>query len=246
MAAVEVRHIQGGRVREGEVAHGFEGREPDDGLAVLFRGLQGRAGAGGDEDRREGAHEARAGDVDLVLVVVQVSVAAPGGGQVHEVPGQHGFGQAQVRVGAGRGQFGAVQVDATLKVAALGQVPGFGNQVGPDLGQHEQVAVPVVERLAEAAPGLGQGIDEGRLQQAALVYGALGRVVGPRDPLDHPVEHLELVVLLCPGRQHLGPQVVHEGHVIGSSADGEQGAELRIHQVPFQFQPAESTGGTGL
>ena len=246
VAAVQIRHVQGGRVREGEVPHRFVGREPDDGLAVLLRGLERRAGAGGDEERREGPHEPRAGDVDLVLVGVQVAVATLRVGQVHEVPGQHGLGQAQVGVGAGRGQLGAVDLDAALQVAPLGQMPGHGHAVGPDLRQHEQVAVPVVQGFAEGAAGLVEGVDEGGLQQAAFVHRALGRVVGPRDPLDHPVEDLQLVVLLRPGRQHLGPQVVHEGHAIRPGAHGEQRAELRIHQVPLQLQPAEAARGSGL
>ena len=246
VAAVEVRHIQRRRVGEGEVPHGLKGREADDGLAVLLRGLEGRAGTGGNEEGRKGPHKAGARDIDLVLVVVQVRVAALAGWQVHEVPGQHGLGQAEVGVGARRRQLRAVQLNAALQVAALGQVPGLGHAVGADLRQHQQVPVPVVERFAEGLAGLGQRIDQRRFQQPSLVHRALGCVVGPGDPLDHPVEDLQLVVLAGPRREHLRTQVIHEGHMVRPRAHRQQGTELRVHQVPLQLQAAQPAAGPAL
>ena len=74
---------------------------------------------------------------------------------MYEIPGQQGLGKGEVGVNPGGGQPGAVEVDAALQVAPLGQVPAAGNRIMTDLDRAEQVAVQVIEALSESAAGAG-------------------------------------------------------------------------------------------
>ena len=70
-----------------------------------------------------------------------------------------------------------------------------------DGGEEKQVAVPVVQPLAELRSGARKGIDEHRFHQPGLVYRAARAVIWARGELHHPVEDLELGKVAQPGRK---------------------------------------------
>jgi hypothetical protein len=63
-------------------------------------GLHRRGGGGRDEEGREGAQQARGGDIELGFEFVEMLVAALAGGEVHEIPGKERVGQGEVAVDA--------------------------------------------------------------------------------------------------------------------------------------------------
>jgi hypothetical protein len=112
-----------------------------------------------------------------------------------------------------------------------------------DVGQEEQVAVPVMQPLAEVVPARCKGVDERGFHQARFVDRAARTVIRARGPFDHPVEDFELAELRLPGRDAFGAQVIYEGVLAGSRADGEQRAQFFIEQVPFLFEAVEPAFG---
>ncbi|MBV6465523.1 MAG: hypothetical protein PGMFKBFP_00802 [Anaerolineales bacterium] len=239
VGAVEVGQVNGGGIREGQVADRVELGQGDDGASVSHLRLHGRGRAGRDEETGEGAQEARSGDVEFGLEAVEVTVAALAGGQVHEVPGEERVGQGQVGVDARGGEGVAVEVHAFFEIAAFGDGPLARDGVVTDGGEEEQVAVPVVQTLAEVEASAVQRVDEGGFHQARFVDGAARTVVGTRRPFDHPVEDFELAELRLPGGDALGAQVVHEGLLAGSRADGEQRTQVGVEEVPFLLEAVE-------
>jgi hypothetical protein len=54
------------------------------------------------------------------------------------------------------------------------------------------------------------------------------------------VEDFELAELCLPRRDTLGAQIIHEGMLAGSRANGEQWTQVFIEEVPFLFEAVES------
>ena len=76
IGAIQLGQVDLGRVGEGKIADRVVLGERDDWPAAPDLGLKRRRGRGGDEQRSEGAQQARGGDVELGLVLVEMPVAA--------------------------------------------------------------------------------------------------------------------------------------------------------------------------
>ena len=86
VAGVQPGDVQRRGVGKGQIADRVEIGQDNEWIFSNGRGLKRRAGRDGDKERAERPHAPRPGNVDLVLVVVQVKVAASARGQVEEIP----------------------------------------------------------------------------------------------------------------------------------------------------------------
>ena len=68
-----------------------------------------------------------------------------------------------------------------------------------DVGQEEQVAMPVMQALTEVDASAMQRINQRGLHQARFVDRSARTVIRARGPFDHPVEDFELAELRLPG-----------------------------------------------
>ena len=156
---------------------------------------------------------------DETLEVDQVLVAALVGGQVHEVPGEERVGQGHVGVDARRGERVAVEVNAFFEIAALGDAPLPRDGMMTDVGEEEEIAVPVMQSLAEVDTRAMQRVDERGFHEARFVDGAARRVIRTRRPFNHPMKDFELTKLRQPMRDTIGAQIIYEGMLAGSRAN---------------------------
>ena len=101
-------------------------------------------------------------------------VAALGLRKVHEIPGEERVGQGHVGMDAGGRQRVAVQVHAFLEIAALGDGPVAGDGLVADIGQEEQVAVPVMQPLPELNGCPVERVDKRGFLEARFVDRAAG------------------------------------------------------------------------
>src|SRR5918995_4239097 len=115
-----------------------------------------------------------------------------------------------------------------------------------DVGQEEQVAVPVMQALAKVDSRPMQCVDQRGFHQAGFVDRPARAVIGTSRPFDHPVKDFELAELRLPLRNALGAQVVYKGMLAGSRAHSEQGAQVFIKEIPFLLEAVKSTGGLFL
>src|SRR5262249_28460947 len=90
---IEVGEVDGGRIREREIANRIELGEGDDSASTTDLSLHRCGRSCRHEKRREGAQEACGSDIELGLEFVEMLVAALGGHEVHKVPGEERVGQ---------------------------------------------------------------------------------------------------------------------------------------------------------
>ena len=108
-----------------------------------------------------------------------------------------------------------------------------------DIGQEEQVAVPVVQPLAKVDPRPVQRVDQRSFLQSCLIDRPAWTVIWARCPFDHPVEDLQLAELRLPGRDTLGTQIIHKGMLAGSRTHGQKRTQAFIKEIPFLFEAIE-------
>ncbi len=109
-----------------------------------------------------------------------------------------------------------------------------------DIGQEEEVAVPVMQPFAEVDPCLVQRVDEGCLHQTRFIDRAARSVIRARCPLDHPVEDFELAELRVPGRDTFCPQIIYKRLLAGARPHRQQRTQVFVEQVPFLFEAVET------
>ncbi len=168
---------------------------------------------------------------------------ALGGREVHEVPRKEWVGQRHIGVNAGSRESVAVEVHTFFEIAAFGESPIAGDGLMTDVGEEEQIAVPVMEAFAEVDARAMQRIDEGRFLQTRFVNRATRTVIRARRPFDHPVEDFELAELFLPRWDTFSAEIIDEGMLAGSGTHGEQRTQVFIEQIPFLFEAVESAGG---
>ena len=217
--------------------------EDDDSASILDLSLHRRGRGGCHEKRRERTQEPRGGDVELRLEFIEVHIATLSCREVHEVPCKKRVGQRYVGVNARGRERIAVKVNTFFEVAAFGDAPIAGDGMMTDVGEEEEIAVPIMEALAEVDARAMQGVEEGGFHEARFVDRPARTVIRARRPLDHPVKDFELAELRLPRREALSAQVIHEGMLAGSRAYSKERTQAFIKQVPFLLEAVESAGG---
>ncbi len=216
--AIQVGQIHFTRIREREVADRIVFGEDDRRASILDLGLHRRGSTGGNKERRERPQQTGGCDIELRFEIIQMLVTALAGGEVHEVPGEERVGQGDVGMDAGSGKGIAVQVHALFEVTALGQRPIAGNGLVPDIGEEQQITMPVMQAFTEIHPCAMQGVHQGGFHQAGFVHRTARRVIWAGGPFDHPVEDFKLAELLLPTGEALGAQIIHERMLAGPGA----------------------------
>ena len=99
-----------------------------------------------------------------------------------------------------------------------------------DVGEEQQVAMPVMQPLAKVDARAMQRVDQRGFHETRFVDRAARTVIRARRPLDHPVKDFELAELRLPGRDAFGAQIIHKGLLAGTRAHGEQ-ADAVLHRA---------------
>src|SRR5688572_784455 len=100
--------------------------------------------------------------------------------------------------------------------------------------------MPVMQPLAKVDASAMKCIDERGFHEPRFVDHATWMVIRTRRPFNHPVKDLELAELPLPVWDTFGAQVVYKGLLAGSRANGQQGTQFFIKQIPFLFETVES------
>src|SRR6266498_267852 len=133
------------------------------------------------------------------------------GSEMHEVPSEERVGQGHVGVNASGRKRVAVEVHAFFEIASFGDAPIARDGMMTDIGEEEQVAMPVMQSLTEVDAGTVQRVDERSFHQARFVDRPARTVIRACRPFDHPVEDFKLAELRLPLRDAFGAQVIDKG-----------------------------------
>src|SRR5688572_21501859 len=112
-----------------------------------------------------------------------------------------------------------------------------------DIGEEQQVAMPVMKALPEVNACPMQRVDQGSFHETRFVNRPARTVIRARRPFDHPVKDFELAELLLPWRDAFGPEIIDERMLAGSGPHGEQWSQVFIEEIPFLLEAIQPTGG---
>src|SRR6476661_3496657 len=108
-----------------------------------------------------------------------------------------------------------------------------------DVCEEEEIAMPVMQPLAEVSPRPMKRVDERGFHQARFINCPARTVIWARGPFNHPVKNFKLAELRLPLGNALGTQVIHKRLRAGSRANGEERAQFFVKEIPFLFEAIE-------